>query len=87
MTERRKASDFHPRILEIFDGYVHGRIGKRDFMVQAAQFATAGMTAAAIFERSSRTTPWPSRCRQTTPPSRPRPQAMTAPRAMAASAG
>lgn len=50
MTERRKASDFHPRILEIFDGYVHGRIGKRDFMVQAAQFATAGMTAAAIFE-------------------------------------
>jgi carboxymethylenebutenolidase len=50
MTERRKASDFHPRILEIFDGYVHGRISKRDFMVQAAQFATAGMSAAAIFE-------------------------------------
>src|SRR5690606_18576102 len=50
MTERRKAADFHPRILEIFDGYVHGRITKRDFMVQAAQFATAGMSAAAIFE-------------------------------------
>ncbi|QRZ13593.1 dienelactone hydrolase family protein [Paracoccus methylovorus] len=50
MTERRKASEFHPRILEIFDGYVHGRISKRDFMVQAAQFATAGMSAAAIFE-------------------------------------
>ena len=50
MTERRKASDFHPRILEIFDGYVHGRISKRDFMVQAAQFATVGMSAAAIFE-------------------------------------
>ncbi|MGA0617704.1 YghX family hydrolase [Paracoccus sp. KR1-242] len=50
MTERRKASDFHPRILEIFDGYVHGRISKRDFMAQAAQFATAGMTAAANFE-------------------------------------
>ncbi|MFG6084046.1 YghX family hydrolase [Paracoccus litorisediminis] len=47
---RRKASDFHPRILEIFDGYVHGRISKRDFMAQAAQFATVGMTAAAIFE-------------------------------------
>lgn len=50
MTDRRKASDFHPRILEIFDGYVHGRITKRDFMAQAAQFATAGVTAAAIFE-------------------------------------
>nr|WP_010398978.1 YghX family hydrolase [Paracoccus sp. TRP] len=50
MTERRKAADFHPRILEIFDGYVHGRITKRDFMVQAAQFATAGMSAVAIFE-------------------------------------
>ncbi|MTH63131.1 YghX family hydrolase [Paracoccus shanxieyensis] len=50
MSERKKASDFDPRILEIFDGYVHGRISKRDFLAQAAQFATLGMTAAAIFE-------------------------------------
>lgn len=50
MIRRMTASDFDPRILEIFDGYVHGRISKRDFMAQAAQFATAGMTAAAIFE-------------------------------------
>ena len=50
MTDRMTAADFHPRILEIFDGYVHGRISKRDFMTQAAQFAGAGMTAAAVFE-------------------------------------
>ena len=34
-TPRKKASDFDPRILEIFDGYVHGKITKRDFMTQA----------------------------------------------------
>lgn len=50
MSDRKKASDFDPRILEIFDGYVHGKINKRDFMKQAAQFATVGMSAAAIFE-------------------------------------
>ena len=33
---RKKASDFDPRILEIYDGYVHGRIGKRAFLRQAA---------------------------------------------------
>lgn len=29
MPMRKRASDFHPRILEIFDGYVHGAISKR----------------------------------------------------------
>lgn len=50
MTRRMTTANFDPRILEMFDGYVHGRLSKRDFMMQAAQFATAGMTAAAIFE-------------------------------------
>lgn len=48
--ERKRASDFDPRILEIFDGYVHGRITKRDFLKQAGQYAAAGMSAAAILE-------------------------------------
>lgn len=47
---RRRASDFDPRILEIFDGYVHGRISKREFLKQAGQYAAAGVTATAIFE-------------------------------------
>ena len=48
---RRRASDFHPRILEIFDGYVHGAISKRDFMRQAGKFAAAGVTGAMILDQ------------------------------------
>lgn len=50
MTERKKASDFDPRILEIFDGYVHGKITKRQFLTQAGQYAAAGVTATAILQ-------------------------------------
>ena len=49
--ERKRASDFHPRILEIFDGYVHGAISKRDFIRQAGQFAVAGVTGAMILDQ------------------------------------
>ena len=45
---RRKASDFDPRILEIYDGYVHGKITKREFMSKAGQYAAGGITGAAI---------------------------------------
>ena len=47
---RKRASDFDPRILEIFDGYVHGRISKRDFLRQAGQYAATGVTGAMILE-------------------------------------
>lgn len=50
MTQRMKASDFDPRILEIFDGYVHGKISKRDFLRQAGQYAAAGVTGAMVLE-------------------------------------
>ena len=48
---RRRASDFDPRILEIFDGYVHGTMSKRDFMAQAARYAAAGVTGAMILDQ------------------------------------
>lgn len=48
---RKRASDFHPRILEMFDGYVHGAISKRDFIRQAGQFAVAGVTGAMILDQ------------------------------------
>lgn len=51
MHERKKASDFDPRILEIFDGYVHGRISKREFIRDAGKYATAGVTGAMILEQ------------------------------------
>lgn len=49
MTNPRKtAADFHPYILEIFDGYVHGRLTKREFLAEAGKFAAAGVTGAMI---------------------------------------
>jgi carboxymethylenebutenolidase len=48
--ERKKASDFPPEVLKLFDGYVHGMISRRDFLDRAARFAVGGFTAAAMLE-------------------------------------
>jgi carboxymethylenebutenolidase len=47
---RKKASDFDPRLLELYDGYVHGKMSKREFLSNAAKYAAAGVTAAALLE-------------------------------------
>ena len=49
--QRKKAHEFDQRILEIFDGYVHGKVSKREFMKQAGRYAAAGVTGAMIFEQ------------------------------------
>ena len=48
--ERKKASDFPAGVLEIFDGYVHGDISRREFLDRAAKYAVGGLTAAAMLE-------------------------------------
>ena len=48
--ERKKASDFHPEVLRLFDGYVHGSLSRRDFLDCAAKFAVGSFTAAAMLE-------------------------------------
>lgn len=48
---RKKASDFDPRILEIFDGYVHGTMSKREFISKAGKYTAAGMTGAMILDQ------------------------------------
>ena len=48
MEQRKKASDFPQELLNLFDKYVHGDIGRRDFLDGAKQFATGGLTAAAL---------------------------------------
>ena len=48
--KRRKASDYPPAVLKLFDGYVHGSISRREFMDRAAKYAVGGFTAAAMFE-------------------------------------
>ena len=48
--ERKKASDFPQEVLNIFDGYVHGFISRRDFLDRAGKYAVGGFTAAAMLE-------------------------------------
>ncbi len=48
--ERKKASDFPQELLNLFDGYVHGRLSRRDFLDSAQKFAVGGVTATALFE-------------------------------------
>jgi len=48
--DRKKASDFHPQVLKLFDGYVHGAINRREFLDRAAKYAVGGVTAAGLLE-------------------------------------
>jgi carboxymethylenebutenolidase len=48
--ERRKASDFPREVLDLFDGFVHGRLSRRDFLERAGRYAVAGFSAAAMLE-------------------------------------
>lgn len=48
--ERRKATDFPRELLDLFDLYVHGDIGRREFLDGAKKFAVGGLTATAIWE-------------------------------------
>ncbi|TCT10091.1 dienelactone hydrolase family protein [Paralcaligenes ureilyticus] len=48
--ERKKASDFPPGVLKLFDSYVHGMIDRRAFLDRAAKFAVGSFTAAAMLE-------------------------------------
>jgi carboxymethylenebutenolidase len=45
---RLTAKDFSPELLELYDGYVHGRISRRQFLDRAATLAVGGMTAMGI---------------------------------------
>jgi len=48
--DRMQASDFPQELLNLFDRYVHGDIGRRAFLDGAKKFAVGGVTAAAILE-------------------------------------
>ncbi|MFV0245463.1 MAG: YghX family hydrolase [Qingshengfaniella sp.] len=48
---RKHARDFDQRILEIFDGYVHGKLSKRQFIAQAGRYTAAGVTGAMILDQ------------------------------------
>ena len=48
--ERKQASDYPQELLNLFDRYVHGEIGRREFLDGAQKFATAGVSAVALWE-------------------------------------
>jgi carboxymethylenebutenolidase len=48
--ERKKASDFDPEVLILFDAYVHGAIDRRGFLNKASKYAVGGVTAAMLLE-------------------------------------
>ena len=48
--ERKKALDFPQELLNLYDGYVHGRMSRRDFLDGAQKFAVGGVTATALLE-------------------------------------
>src|SRR3970040_1898127 len=48
--ERKKAGDFPPEVMKLFDGYVHGALSRRDFLERAGKYALGGLSAAAMLE-------------------------------------
>jgi carboxymethylenebutenolidase len=50
---RLTAEDFDPEVLQLFDGYVHGRLSRRDFLARAGRYAVGGMTAAGLLAQLS----------------------------------
>ena len=50
---RRKANDFDQELLDLYDGFAHGLIERREFLSRAAKFAVGGVTAAALLESLS----------------------------------
>jgi carboxymethylenebutenolidase len=48
--ERKRATDFDPQLLALFDKYVHGHLSRREFLDGASRFAVGGLTATALWE-------------------------------------
>jgi carboxymethylenebutenolidase len=50
---RMTANDFDPEVLQLFDGYVHGRLSRREFLASASRYAVGGVTAATLLAQLS----------------------------------
>jgi carboxymethylenebutenolidase len=46
--DRKQATEFDQELLDLYEDYAHGRIGRRGFLQGAARFAAAGLTAEAL---------------------------------------
>ncbi|MEZ5403708.1 MAG: dienelactone hydrolase family protein [Bryobacteraceae bacterium] len=50
ISERRSASEFPQEVLDLFDKYVHGDIGRREFIEGVKTVSIGGLTGGAILE-------------------------------------
>ena len=50
---RKTANDFDQELLDLYDSFAHGLIGRREFLDKAAKFAVGGITAAMLLETLS----------------------------------
>ncbi|MCW1923824.1 dienelactone hydrolase family protein [Luteolibacter arcticus] len=46
--DRKTAHDFPQELLDLYDEYVHGQVGRRGFLERASQFAVGGVTVAGL---------------------------------------
>ncbi|MEK7953935.1 dienelactone hydrolase family protein [Luteolibacter soli] len=46
--DRKTAKDFPQELLDLYDEYVHGQVGRRGFMERASKFAIGGVTVASL---------------------------------------
>tara|TARA_B100001250_G_scaffold414571_1_gene454033 strand:+ start:23324 stop:24211 length:888 start_codon:yes stop_codon:yes gene_type:complete len=51
--KRKKSTDFHPEVLKLFDGYVHGMLSRRDFLDRATAYTVGGVTSATLLKNLS----------------------------------
>lgn len=65
--ERLTAKDFPPELLELYDGYVHGRISRRQFLDHAGMLALGGMTALGALAALSPNYAWAEQVKFTDP--------------------
>ncbi len=56
--QRKSATEFHPDVLKLFDGYVHGAISRREFLERAAKYTIGAITAASMLEALSPNFAW-----------------------------
>jgi carboxymethylenebutenolidase len=48
--DRKSATEYPQEVLNLFDGYVHGALSRRDFLERAAKYAVGGLTALAMLD-------------------------------------
>ncbi|WP_417851427.1 dienelactone hydrolase family protein [Thalassoglobus sp.] len=55
---RKKASDFDPQVLGLYDDYCHGRLDRREYMKRLATFAVGGLTVETLMSSMSPNYAW-----------------------------